>query len=286
MVLIDMRGSRQFENELGRLLFFKFRSQLMSSCLQRSVPLPDHVAGWMRKACSERVYDCSKYTESLTDLAIGVSAITPTSCVIKLCSLRAAVAEQTITDAREIKATAQEIESELCRMLSQYDNVVSKYRTVTTSTNSDGVFQGRLEIHEDCAGAQAWNQLRNTSILANSMIIEQCERLRALDSCGISAEEEVLAWHARVTIQKLCRDVCSSVPYMLGTLPDDVHVTPPRTPEVADALAVLWPLFSCARTDCVSADLRQWTRGRLLYINHIFGIRQAGLMVEVIDREM
>ncbi|KAF2658238.1 hypothetical protein K491DRAFT_739813 [Lophiostoma macrostomum CBS 122681] len=269
MSLISLRGKQQFDSELGRILFFKFRAQLMSLCLQRDIPMPDHAASLLLGAGSPSME--------------GNSALIPAASGIGICNLRAAIASETLSDPQEIIAIAQDIESAFSDMLTR-TYLVSAYRTIITEEGSNDCFQGRYDIYSDLARAQSWNHLRNMSIIVNGIIADHYAILRRQATRGLMVEEEALASHAVRSIQRLCHDICGSVSYILCNLPAQIQVRN-KSSEVSDALPLLWPLYTCMTSSHVSDDMRRWARGRLVYINHVFGIRQAGLMIEVADRD-
>lgn len=204
---------------------------------------------------------------------------------VKMCNLRAAIETGALTSPVEIIRTAGEIDDELNEALDKMSRVWS-YDTVQLGGPSPDCFEGFVHIHQSLAKALLWNNVHCIRVLLQDIILHYCGELN-LASMSFEEKHELLPQYERSISQlrRSCSDICASVPYIVGTVPQSLQPIRERPFKATDGLGLLWSLFVVCDSPFVENNIRMWTIGRLNYINYSMGIRQAGLMADTLFAE-
>lgn len=75
----------------------------------------------------------------------------------------------------------------------------------------------------------------------------------------------------REEITSFAMDICASIPFFIGRSHHEHHPEFPKGG--AGCMQIIWPLFVCARTRCLSDDLREWCISQLDFIGNACGFR-------------
>lgn len=203
---------------------------------------------------------------------------------VKLCNLRAAIADRTLTSPIEIIRQAVEIDEELNESLDKMSRVWNYEKVQLDETTPDSL-EVFVHIHQDLSKALLWNNTYCIRVILHDIILHFCKQLNLTD-LSLTESHEVLQQYQRslFIINHTSSNICASVPYIVGTVPEHLHHKQ-RALKVTDGLGLLWVLFVVSDSPFVENRKREWAIGRLHYINHMLGIRQAGLMADTLYAE-
>jgi hypothetical protein len=153
-------------------------------------------------------------------------------------------------------------------------------------------FPGDVDIYHDIWMASIWNLSRASRLFIQGVVI-RCAAWLSAPNDYITTEEYA---SAATLGQRLVNEVCASVPYHLGWPPAKAALDLVNFPDISGFACgddsessaknlggyfLLWPLFVAGSLDFVPDIQRQWIRGRLAYIGHSMGIKQAEILSQV-----
>jgi len=143
--LVKLRGRDQFKTYAGQRLFRQVTSNLMISCLQRTVPMPSYIME-LWEAMAE-IIDCS-------NLAWKLAVV-----IVDFIVFRAAVRSLQVVGPRFIVEAALEFEQ---RFLEVFEDIPEtwKYETLYTDKNPHLVWNKYYHVYQDTFSSQIWNGFR------------------------------------------------------------------------------------------------------------------------------
>lgn len=314
--LVKLRGPEQLSTPEGRRLVIQVTTNLLISCIQRELPLPDYIL--------ELREDIKKRVDS-TEPAWHVQEL-----MIQFCAFRAATRDGTERDPRWILAKALDIEAAFSTV---FMNPPLSWRYETRYNNSDKehIWNGCYHVYYDYWVAQIWNGMRTCRMMLNEVIrdvllqgfqskppvfsaMEHTAQFQLSTDVLFQMQAEVLAsvpQHLGFSPQKSCNlkpgmqplsanrrvdfeDSTESVPPIFRALGD-----PPNNEQsyvsaetqlpvlrASGGYFLMWPLFLAAVIDVASDESRQWIVGRQRAIGRTMGIRQAEVLATVIERRL
>jgi hypothetical protein len=195
--------------------------------------------------------------------------------MIRLASLRAAVASEDSFDYNQRVSTLLQMDFELQR----WANALPSYwkYEVHACVPRDGFYTFFYHKYPGFSIASAWNQYRIARCLTNDLLLNYLNSSRSKNQVCDPLVVDEQCNEAQETIQKLCVDICASVPYFLHQMnPNDS----PR-PGVG-ALEVMWALFICAGMQYIPGEQRAWAIAQLDKIGHEMAVPQALPMANLI----
>ncbi|KAJ5491355.1 hypothetical protein N7539_002922 [Penicillium diatomitis] len=209
----------------------------------------------------------------------------------RLASLRADLREGIVTDSHEVLAITSRLEADLVAWLATLPPEFN-YQTETVIPY-DILFQERRgglvpyddQYHEypNLWISNTWNHYRCTRIIINEIALEHIRKL-AMSSTNASLSEEI--WQQgkaqRINIRRLAVDICRSVPYILGALPNSRSHAALPLERFMGGLTVLWPLFLAGIVERPNHALRRWVIQCLRLIGHSFGFDQALATMDIV----
>ncbi|RLL93565.1 hypothetical protein CFD26_100306 [Aspergillus turcosus] len=160
------------------------------------------------------------------------------------------------------------------------------------------VYDQQMDFYRDRHVTQAWNVLRQVRIQLNEYLLDGYETLNSIHGVNHLAASEV----ALSNIAALSLEVYASVPQYAsyacrskrsqaqadGT---ELSIVPQKgcdkshTPsQLLDCYTLLFPMYIAARSKAATADQRQWVSYMFHYISDHFGIRNALLLAQLLDR--
>ncbi|KAJ9627910.1 hypothetical protein H2203_003129 [Taxawa tesnikishii (nom. ined.)] len=154
--LIGLRGRKQLFSADGRRLFIQVTSALVTSCLQRSKPVPKHIKD-LREEAAKHVYDPTDPAWRIQD------------AMFKFTDLHAHTDHGLISDPEEILAKALEIE-ETIHSCTDGSRLYWQWETVYTDKDPDIVFAGYYHVYKSYGAAQTWNGIRAIRLMLHEMI--------------------------------------------------------------------------------------------------------------------
>jgi hypothetical protein len=313
--LVKFRGLSQFNTVAGLRMFIQVTSSLLVSCIQRELPLPDHILELRQEA--------AKYIDT-TDLAWQVQE----NC-IKFAAFRARVKDDGLQDPGEMLSSALEIDARFVAIFSDPPESW-RYQVIHTAADKDTIFNGYYHIYEDYWIAQIWNAMRTCRILL-------CEIIRNELLSGFTAsppryltQECSSQFQAASDALSILRDeILASVPQHVGYLERAKEfATPPVSPSRPSGYAqttlahpssqintytpgyvptrgdfepglpenlpvlrgsagyfLLWPLYLVGAMDISTGRIQVWVANCLRSIGRCMGIQQAITLAGFLERK-
>jgi hypothetical protein len=255
--LVKLRGPEQLKTQAGVRMFLQVTSNLMLSCVQRTIAMPEHIIQLRKEA--EHLMDIKNPWWKLS------------AVIIDFTIFRAAVRDCKIVGPRAVIEAALDIDR---RFLALFANVSNdwKYEIVYTDDFPELIWNGNYHVYKEYWMVHIWNGMRTCRILLQEAIRDQV--LAA--SCAITpifTEEEsnTLNDNTISAMLKMRDDILASVP-------QHTPETLKRRPSFLDGSRgyfVLWPLYLVASMDLTTQPIRKWAISRLRSIGESVGLRQA-----------
>ncbi|KAI9751848.1 MAG: COPII subunit [Chaenotheca gracillima] len=283
VALIEMRGPKQFETEVGRSLFFAVRWKMIINAMNKSI-YSDEPVGHVIKNST-----ISSPTDRLAKTLVNVPV------------LRAALREtigrpedppkpKTATRTQhvyEIIAQALDLDAEISKWpsaipASWLPKTVATFDCDFESLNLDTseCFPGNIDDYLDIWIGAIWNMYRSARIFINFFILRCCTWL---DRSPARFDTELFK-NSRAIIQDIADDICASIPFYFGYGPSSPVPKRPRhtagteeddEPAVLGGYLLCWPLSVLLIVGGLPPLQKRWVRGRLLHIGRVMGIAQA-----------
>lgn len=160
------------------------------------------------------------------------------------------------------------------------------YTTIFDSTKPDVIYDGSYSVYRSYWIAFIWNILRGTRIFIHEAIIAQVDELLS----QADATTLVLQLHSQrarslAAISEMASAFCDSVPYLLG-LDKPYHEQLSDPAPAACGYALMSGLYLVGSTIGVTPSMRIYALGKLKYVGHVTGIRQALLLVNILQRKI
>ncbi|KAJ5151742.1 hypothetical protein N7492_010037 [Penicillium capsulatum] len=272
--ILELRGIEQMSTETGRQLFMHLRSQIMISCLQRDVRLPESIFQYSEFAKAVQPSDAYVH-----DIAIITGRLT---------CLRADIKAGLVMDPQEIISLASDIESELNAWHAalpsdvQFDIVPIPQDDYLFLDRCRGLapYDDLYHLYPSTWAANVWNQYRCTRILLSEILLSQ-----------IRLESEALGWfsdeaHWRLqflqdTIRGLSVDMCRAVPYLLCAHRDFSPDCPPPESYMG-GMILMWPMFLAGIVEGPTHPQRLFALRCLRVIGHATGLEQAFAVMHIV----
>jgi hypothetical protein len=240
LALIQLRGKRQLDTPVGRVLFTQVANIICVDSLRSGTRLaPDLVE--LQTAALHYVDECPRY---------GMSSSTG-----ELANLLADVKGGHLTPLGVVDAT-QRLEAKYIAYISNLP-ASWQYAVEELEKPQADVFGTTVHHYSSNRVAQFWNSYRMTRIFLNGIRHGHARYLRP-------ANETLLA-QAERTAMEMAVDICASVP----------QFTDPKHFSVASAATLLWPLSTVRGADLVGDELREYAEGRLRFLGQELRIPQA-----------
>jgi hypothetical protein len=265
--LLKLRGPSQFRTRAGQQLFVMVTSNLMISCVQRTIPVPEHIVDLRRTA--------GQVMNSTTWPAWQVSEV-----IFDFANYRAAVRDCQIVGPKAIIEAGLEVDR---KFLAAFQDVPEnwKYRTVYTDQDDDCVWNRRYDVYNDYWTSQIWNGMRSCRILIHEIVRDQLlaasTAMNPIFTKEESKEQNAQSVH---TMYKMQADILATIPMHVPSTPND---RPTSLMEGSRGYFVLWPLYMAGVMDLATQPIKTWVIGRLRAIADQVGIRQATLLADILE---
>ncbi|KAF7595341.1 hypothetical protein BBP40_006590 [Aspergillus hancockii] len=282
--LLELRGPEQLQDPNGLKLFVQLRFQIIISCLQRGMRVPDPLID-----CAKIAMFLRTQVDAYGDRLIGIAG--------RLSNLRSDINQRLLTDPQEILSAAYGIEAELIAWIAGLPSEFL-YTTVEDPTLADISFnmwgQGphpynnRYHIYSDLWLCHTFNQYRCSRIIVSEIILT-CLRQLSLNAPASAISNDLLDHCTRLRnmTRQLASDICSSVPYhfSVGNIATEPFDSLPVNQSYVAGLLLLWPLVLAGATETLNHPLRKWVISCLRLIGYSMGIDQALALIEILEAE-
>jgi hypothetical protein len=266
--LLQLRGPNQFRTRAGQILFMQVVSNLMISCVQRTIPIPEHIVDLRNQY--------GKFIDTSAWPAWELASV-----IFDFTNFRAAVRDCQIVGPKAVIGSALEIDR---RFLAVFVDVSHswKYRTLYASEDDEGIWNRRYDVYNDYWTAQIWNGMRSCRILIHEIVRDQ---LLAASSAitPIFTEEDAKEQNRQSVLAMLTMqaDILASVPqHTLSSLIDN----PSSLVEGSRGYFILWPLYMAGVMDLTTQPIKTWVIGRLRAIAVQVGIQQATVLADILEQ--
>jgi len=270
--LVKLRGQEQFNTQAGKRMFLQVTSNLMLSCIQRTLPMPSHIVELRKSA--EQFMDAENPAWRLSGI------------IIDLTIFRAAIRDGEIVGPRAIIDTALEIDH---RFVSVFENLPEywQYEIVYTDETPHLIWNGVYHVYKEFWVAHIWNGMRTCRILIHEIIRDQLLAASYSIEPIYTASESLTQNESSEAIMIQMRDdILGSVPHhtqssMIETK-TFIHC-PHQFIEGSRSYFVLWPLYLAGAMDLTTQKIREWAITRLRDIGNTAGLRQAIVVAEYLE---
>jgi hypothetical protein len=284
--LLELRGKRQLETELGRRLFTHLRTQIVNFCILCRKPIPT------------AIIDLSHAYYAMDEGAQNSPTTKMTAINVQLCDLRAKIGHR---PSRSSTMSPQTIISEALSIVANLNDWHSELPPDHFPTSTVKIYSPRPDVcsdyyyvYRDLSTAILMNHCRVILILVHEIILTQVSRLqcpapaeldrrssgnRASSPC-YKAEIDQQIETSQTTILGLIDLICATVPFLLGYDLCASATPEPAHPRAAGGNAVMWPLYVAAQISFVPNSTRAWIIGQLSKIGSDMGVQQATIMVK------
>jgi hypothetical protein len=263
--LVKLRGREQFRTPAGMRMFLQVTSNLMLSCVQRAIAMPEHIIQLRKEA---------RHFMDIENPSWKLSAV-----IIDFTIFRAAVRDCKITGPRAVIEAALDIDR---RFVAVFDNLSDdwKYEIIYSDDYPESIWNGNYHVYKEYWVAHIWNGMRTCRILLQEVIRDQVlSGSSAMAIIFTEEESKTLNDNAVSTMLKMRADILASVPQYT---PEMLK----RRPSFLDGSRgyfVLWPLYLVAAMDMTTQPIRKWAIARLRSIGESVGLRQAIVLADSLD---
>ena len=260
--LVKLRGEEQFNSQAGKRMFLQVTSNLMLSCIQRTIPMPEHMVVLHKSA------------ESFMDTENPAWQLS--SIIIDFTIFRAAIQNREIVGPRAIISELLDLDQ---RFIAVFENLPEewRYQIIYTDENPHLIWNGRYHVYKEFWIAHIWNGMRTCRIIVHETIQDQLLLASSALEPPFTASESLVQNQASEDIMIQMRDD------ILGSV---AHHTQASTPpsmgilEGSRTYFVLWPLYLAGAMKMTTPSIRQWAITRLRDIAETAGLRQALVIAE------
>ena len=265
--LIEYRGVEQFNSEAGQRLFYQVISNMMISCIQRTVAMPQRIID-LRNAASHII---------ITPGPIWLVA----DMIIDFTSFRADVRECRLTHPREIVEKALELDH---RFADAFTNPPEDwaYEVVFTDQDPHLVWNRAYHVFKHMWAVPTWNGMRTCRIMLHETIRDQLLSSASANNLVFTPAESDVQDTSSVSI---CIELGKGV---MRSVPRPRSSTNPGEPKAALAgthhAYILWPLYLVGYMDVASERVKEWVVNRLKIMSEEEGIKQAGVVATNLEQ--
>ncbi|KAF4417515.1 hypothetical protein FACUT_12179 [Fusarium acutatum] len=268
LALIQLRGTGQLRNRIGRRIFLSLRTEILIDCLQRGLPVPKVLIDLMAEA---------RRNETEQEAPAALLA----DIVVNLCTALPSV-EKDIADEMSLSSYLTgllRIDADLEDWAQTLLPAEYGYKTQTKPSDfgEREVFTRRYDIYHSVEIANTWNLQRCARIILRQTIVEAMSNclpisssLSILLSFPVSYADLLLT--SENVIQESSSDICCSVSYILHSVDEAGKSSELRA---AYAMHLLWPLYVAGTTHTASDALRDWIESTMERIRDATGIQKA-----------
>jgi hypothetical protein len=284
LALVKLRGLDQFQDPAALRVLVRLSTNFLIGCVASDTPVPDELVAL--RAHAGKQLDVRDPKWRLTDLMVDFA------------NLRSDIRrnhlsiEQYMSFSLDLDAKLQTLALDMPPSW--------QYKTTLLDRESERTYNNRFDSYADRHATQTWNVLRLVRILLNESILEYC-----LVSAGSLQVDEDLVGMAKDNIKTLACEICFSASQYVGCLgaargmlSSQDSSTGPGVSDSAfdgaqhlhspsqnlDCYTLIFPLYVAGRSRSSPNGLRSWVIEQLHYMGSHFGIRNAGLVRQILEQ--
>lgn len=264
--LVKLRGTAQLQTVVGQRMFLQVTSNLMLSCVQRTVAMPQHIIDLRKEA--------SSFIDS-DNPGWRISAV-----IIDYTIFRANVRDCKIVGPKAVIEAALEIDR---RFIEIFDDLaeVWTYETIYTDESPHLVWNGHYHIYKESWMGHLYNGVRTCRIMLHETIRDQLLAATTAITPIFPITKMIAQGESSVNIMfEMQAQILASIPHDLPAM--DLEVAPALWAG-SRSYFVLWPLYVVGAMDLTTGAIRNWAVARLRGIGETAGIRQALLVADYLE---
>ncbi|KAL4960396.1 Zn(II)2Cys6 transcription factor [Aspergillus stella-maris] len=275
--LLEHRGLGQLQSEAGVRLFLHLRYQIIISCLQRDVHVPDSLFEY--NTALDRIPGVQNLAASKLILLIG-----------KLSNLRADIHTQAIANPQHILAKASSIEADLIAWLASLPpeftytshTFMSTDRAFQRSSYGLHPYSNDYHIYPDMWALNCWNHYRCARILVSEIMLSSLHKITKTLQTSSSEDLRIQVRTLRSTVRRLGTDITRSVPSILIISSTQTQTTTLPDQSYLGGLMLVWPLWIAGIIESISHPQRKWVIRCFEVIGNMRGLAQALAVMDIL----
>lgn len=257
--LLQLRGSKQFETEIGSLLFSHVSANIRVSAAIRRLPLPPDFDRLYNEAMQH--YHGSDHLWRLGFLKL----------VESFAMIRYEVDQRLITNSKQLIAKLLNLEERIVdnmtRMPEQWHYTTSESTEVSNGLWLEPIHYANAKV------AQVWDSVRMMRLFLNEAIhhvLSGDYHLVDLVMDDLGVESDSLLISTAKTCEQMARQICAGIPNYLHS-----SSSPSGRIVLAEASWLLWPLSVAGECHYVSDEVRQFAITQLQSLGQDTRLPQA-----------
>lgn len=288
--LLKLRGFEQLRTLAGRQMYAQVAFSLLTSCLQRDMPIPEYVLS-LRDEASRHMVDPSDRAWKMQNLMLSFT------------DFSGRLKQGYLPDPMANLSQGLELEAGFEDLMTKYPEAWA-YRTVYTDQHPEIIIFGYYHVYTSFWAAQLWNGLRSMRIMLNGIIRDSL--IKALPASE-SRTKQVIS--CEQTMYALQRDIIASVPQQIGRaldVNDEVYFDmtqqlgrmwearptgkPTQTTlsllpfiRLSGGYSLLWPLFVVGVSYVTTNEAKNWAIRVLRIVGTEMGIKQALVVAGLLE---
>jgi hypothetical protein len=264
--LLKLRGPEQMTTKIELRMFLQQRHQIILSCIQRGVRVPQPIIDW-NKLVRKNEDPAEVPRNEITDI------------LVIFAMLRASFKESKITDPSEIILLLIAIDNKLKAWIKSIPQESAYYKMPCLNT-TDHAFEDYHLVYPNLASFSIWNPYRCVRLVVNESLLDELKKPTTSSLLTLSTEER----QNRITaceevLNQISRDVRASVPYCLGLHNVSCNI-PLSAHQPVGAYFLMWPIFIACVLNSASIEMRSWGIKMLETIRETTGIDQATFLAQ------
>lgn len=220
VALAGMRGTEQFKTMGGVKMFLLLCYKVMTSCVQRRVPMPETLVRLGNELSKNLDKDDQTWQLSIP------------SC--KILQARYDIKSGNVTDPQAILDQLAGIEEEFDSLIARFPETW-RYREFHVAKQHPAIFKGMCHLYRSVWYATLWNSIRSCRMLVLESILEEFEKFSSSVHPSPVPERYVRQFRdARLRLERMCVAILASVPQHAGLIgansSDSENATSATTP--------------------------------------------------------
>ncbi|KAG4433990.1 hypothetical protein IFR05_010539 [Cadophora sp. M221] len=279
LALVNLQGLDHYQGSDVLRVLGRLSTNLLISCIGGERPIPDQLVALREYVATKTNASDSK--SKLKELMIDYGI------------LRTEIRKGCLSDLECMDKTL-ELDAKL-QALSVNMPHRWRYKTATSEGNSQRIFRHRVDTYGGRHITQTWNVLRLVRLTLNASVTKYCLTLQDPTN-SFQPSIDV----ASENINLLVHEICASVPQYLdcfgagksdvpemkvnGCLGGTGHSHSPS--QTLNCYTTIFPMYVAAYAQHPNNPIRSWCIKQLCYMSSHFGIRNAMLVAQILERNM
>ncbi|KAF2190158.1 putative C6 transcription factor [Zopfia rhizophila CBS 207.26] len=285
LTLVKLRGLYAFRNSASLRVLMRLIINFIITCVSARSPLPPEIS--TIRAHAAKFMDVQDPKWRLSGLMIDYTSL------VSEMNTTALEDEESVRRCIELEKKYEQL------ALDMPPSWMYKRTFIKEREKSERILQGYYDVYPNRTLTQTWNVLRLTRILLCEEVLERCRNQAEADEECLSASKR-----AHQVVEVMVKEICASVPQMTDCgcaarhkLPKSPSSPSSSSPNVSkilhwhtpshnlDVYILLFSLYVSVSSRACPSFAQDWVKQQFKYIAKHFGIKEAGLIDEILRRE-